>query len=1193
MSSRFSVFCERVMEAGWLLAAMAVPLFFDIYSSRVFEPDKITLVRSIALVVATAWVAKQIETGFTDFRGGSLWARLRAANPLTVPVLLLVLVYALSTVLSVAQYVSIWGSYQRLQGTYSMFSYITVFAVMLHALRSRAQLERLFTVIVLTSLPISAYGWLQHFRLDPLPWGGDVSDRIASNMGNSIFVGAYLIMVMPITLGRWLNVVAQVLRDPVAETGGETVAPATARTPDDTPQLVLAGAYTFTLAFQLLAIYWTLSRGAWIGFMAGTYVFVLIGLTLLRQWVPDRTRLSGRETLTALGAGVVFPLALLLMPLAASLRGMKMSDVFRRTLRWMWLSWIVTGAVVIGLILAMNIPGTPLAEIKKVPGIGRLGEIFELDQGTNKVRALIWEGAAQLVAPHDPIGFDQYTDIFNVIRPLIGYGPEAMYVAYNSFYPPDLGHLEARNASPDRSHNETWDSLVTTGLFGFLVYVTLFGSVFYHALKWLGFASGARDRNLFIVLWVLGAVTVGVIAVAIDKQPRLLGVALPVGMLIGLMTYLAIQVFFVRQHVGSSLSTEDKVLIMALLSALIGSFAEIHFGISIAATRTYFWIGAALLVLIGHRLNQTAPVRATAVPTPPAVRDSAMGRNGDRLASFRALRLPAWSGLAPWAVAPAAPVTFARRRHRAGTPGAAMPAGRGAAVATARPAQVASFGSGTHAIVVYGMLLGIMLTIMGFDYISPNLATADKFSWIVMLFVFTLIVGALIMSAQIKATTPSAPRGLVVFAGVAVIALGVAGLYLILHNANLTGRRPTNVIDNISIVADVIGLFYLYLFGMLLALAIVLAGERTLPPRTFAEPFYLLLYVAIAAGCAAGIATTNLNSIRADIFYKQGLNFDGSRQFDGSLCMYESAINLAPDQDFYYLFYGRSFLEKAKTVPDNAPAQPLYNCYPGNNTLAFKDPPGISKSGSQRTRLIETARVFLTRARDLNPLNTDHTANLARMYRTWADLATDATQRADYVRQSIGFYAQAQALSPHNAQIYNEYSSAYMMAGETDNALAKLQESIKIDDEYAQTYLLLGDLYTGKNDMDNAVTAYQAALKTDATLLQAHSALGLIYSRQGKLDLAIQENMAVVAQQPNDYNSLRNLALLYRDAGRLPEAISYAQRALAGAPDADKPALQQFIAQLQAALAGGTAPQTQPTPPVPQNQPTAVPTPGR
>ena len=100
------------------------------------------------------------------------------------------------------------------------------------------------------------------------------------------------------------------------------------------------------------------------------------------------------------------------------------------------------------------------------------------------MRTLIWEGASHLVVPHEPLTFpDGEQDSINILRPLIGYGPEAMWIAYNRFYPPALAHIEARNASPDRSHNETWDSLVVTGLFGFLAYMAVFISIFYWALR--------------------------------------------------------------------------------------------------------------------------------------------------------------------------------------------------------------------------------------------------------------------------------------------------------------------------------------------------------------------------------------------------------------------------------------------------------------------------------------------------------------------------------------------------------------------------------------------------------------------------------------------------------------------------------------------------------------------------------------
>jgi hypothetical protein len=60
-SSRLSAFCDHVIEAGWLAALILAPLFFNVYSSRVFEPDKITIVRSLALVMAGAWIIKWLE----------------------------------------------------------------------------------------------------------------------------------------------------------------------------------------------------------------------------------------------------------------------------------------------------------------------------------------------------------------------------------------------------------------------------------------------------------------------------------------------------------------------------------------------------------------------------------------------------------------------------------------------------------------------------------------------------------------------------------------------------------------------------------------------------------------------------------------------------------------------------------------------------------------------------------------------------------------------------------------------------------------------------------------------------------------------------------------------------------------------------------------------------------------------------
>ena len=138
MMTRLCVFCDKLLEAGWLAALIVVPLFFDIYSSRVFEPEKLSLLRSIALMMTGAWIVREIESmrkSSTDFR-----TRLRdliRGNPLALPTLFVVGAYLVSTLFSLVPGNSWWGGYQRMQGTYSTFSYIVIFFILPSSMRTR------------------------------------------------------------------------------------------------------------------------------------------------------------------------------------------------------------------------------------------------------------------------------------------------------------------------------------------------------------------------------------------------------------------------------------------------------------------------------------------------------------------------------------------------------------------------------------------------------------------------------------------------------------------------------------------------------------------------------------------------------------------------------------------------------------------------------------------------------------------------------------------------------------------------------------------------------------------------------------------------------------------------------------------------------------------------------------------------
>ena len=576
LRTKLDYWCECIIEAGWLAALIVAPMFFNVFSSRVFEPDKISLVRSIALIMLLAWLTKIVN-------GGALWLPRITGNevgsplpdeddtgvektsilqriwqtPFLVPVILMILAYLLSTSTSVARFVSWWGSYQRLQGTYSFLSYVIIASLAAAHLRTSLQLQRLQHTIIVTSLPIAIYGVVQHYGIDPLPWGGDVETRIAANAGNAIFLAAYLIMAVFLTIERIYNSFAYLLSSTESISEDER---------QDMPTALAGGAYLFVLMVQLLAIFWTQSRGPWLGILLGLYLFVLLLFSALR---PKRY--------LALIAG-----------------------------------WVAIGIGGIVLIIAMNT--SPIFEpLRTIPYIGRLTRLLDLESTTAQVRVLIWEGASDMSRPHEPLIFpDKRNDSFNFLRPLVGYGPEAMWIAYNPFYPPKLAHVEARNASPDRAHNETWDSLVITGLLGFLAYMSLFIAIFYWALRWLGLIANRRDALFFSLLLFVGATAANVIAYVLDDgQWRFFGAALPAGMMLGLVIYTMLAAFMHSGDRPDHTDTPRKLIIIALLSTTVAHFVEIHFGIAIAATRTYFWIEAAMLLCLGMRWVQPAAFSAT------------------------------------------------------------------------------------------------------------------------------------------------------------------------------------------------------------------------------------------------------------------------------------------------------------------------------------------------------------------------------------------------------------------------------------------------------------------------------------------------------------------------------------------------------------------------------------------------------
>lgn len=197
----------------------------------------------------------------------------------------------------------------------------------------------------------------------------------------------------------------------------------------------------------------------------GAYLVLVLPPTLVCAWqVRGRARRAAHVTL--LGAQLLCLLATMTRAawLGAAAAGgvLVLAAAWSRGRRRLAVGGLAVGALglVVGLAALMLVP-TPA--------------------GSTGARVTIWRATWPLIAA----------------RPILGYGPETFSQVFTAVFPPGLVYLQGRAVLVDRAHNLILDTLVSTGLAGFLAYAALVGTVA---------AAGARaftqttDRQVRVVL---------------------------------------------------------------------------------------------------------------------------------------------------------------------------------------------------------------------------------------------------------------------------------------------------------------------------------------------------------------------------------------------------------------------------------------------------------------------------------------------------------------------------------------------------------------------------------------------------------------------------------------------------------------------------------------------------------------------
>ena len=246
--------------AAVLVAAVPLAVWPGLHDS--YTLPKAALVRLLAALALLGWVIGQAVAVRLSWR----------RSPLDWAVGAFMLAVLAATAFSVDHRLSVYGHYKRYEDVFTLLIYGLLYFVATNNLKA-ADTRRLITIWLVTAGLVSAYAVSQYAGFDFVTTSV-IDGRAISTLGNPVFLGSWLVLTLPLGVGRWL----------------EAQGPSGAR-----PTRV---GYLMLSLLILAAIVVSFSRGAWLALPVAAIV-----LALARRRAGLAVR--GREGLAWVALGVI------------------------------------------------------------------------------------------------------------------------------------------------------------------------------------------------------------------------------------------------------------------------------------------------------------------------------------------------------------------------------------------------------------------------------------------------------------------------------------------------------------------------------------------------------------------------------------------------------------------------------------------------------------------------------------------------------------------------------------------------------------------------------------------------------------------------------------------------------------------------------------------------------------------------
>jgi protein O-mannosyl-transferase len=158
-------------------------------------------------------------------------------------------------------------------------------------------------------------------------------------------------------------------------------------------------------------------------------------------------------------------------------------------------------------------------------------------------------------------------------------------------------------------------------------------------------------------------------------------------------------------------------------------------------------------------------------------------------------------------------------------------------------------------------------------------------------------------------------------------------------------------------------------------------------------------------------------------------------------------------------------------------------------------------------------------------------AGMAHAYvRTWRDSET--------------MWRRALAVTTGNYMAHHNLGVVLSAQGRTDEALAELEETLRLFPEFPEAHNTIGNLVAKRGDDASAVSHYRTALRLAPGFVAAHNNLGLALSRHGATEEAAGHYREALRLEPTFAPAHHNLGRALMQQGRSLDAEAHLREAI-------------------------------------------------